>query len=246
MHALTSVLLAGALILYLAGAVGLWSKAGRWRGISLANVACFALGWLTVAAALLSPLHHYAERSLWAHMVQHELLMVVAAPLFVFARPLEAFAWALPVRWRRMVRVPPILVWPSVAWTLHAAAIWLWHVPGVFESALGHEGWHAAQHASFFLTGILFWWSALAATPRAFAGIVSLFTTMLHTGGLGALMALAPWPWYAGFVIEDQQLAGLVMWIPAGLAYPAAALWISSQLLRRSSRDAARPAAKAA
>jgi putative membrane protein len=247
MHALTGALLAAALALYLAGTIRLWRRAGPRRGITARNAACFALGWVTVAATLLSPLHHYAEQLLWAHMVQHELLMVLAAPLFVFARPLEAFTWGLPVRWRRAMRVPPVLTQPGVAWTLHAAAVWLWHVPGVFEAAGSDARLHAAQHASFFLTAILFWWTALAPGPRALAGILSIFTTMLHTGGLGALMALAPRPWYAGYALEDQQLAGLVMWVPAGLAYPVAALGLVAQVLRaRTSREAARPAAKAA
>jgi cytochrome c2 len=92
-----------------------------------------------------------------------------------------------------------------------------------FGAAAASEGLHFVQHASFFLTATLFWWTVLRREARALAGLAALFTTMLHTGALGALMALAKTPWYAGYALEDQQLAGLVMWVPAGLAYPLAA-----------------------
>lgn len=233
-HALTAGLLVWFLAWYAAGAARLWRRAGRWRGITRSNVACFSLGWLAVGIALLSPLHHYSERYLWAHMVQHELLMVVAAPLLILARSREALVWGSPERWRRFIRIPQVLLEPTPAWTLHAAAIWLWHIPGVFEAAVSNEALHIAQHASFFVTAVLFWWTALAAGAPLLAALVSLFTTMLHTGALGALMALAGSPWYVGYGIEDQQLAGFVMWVPAGLAYPVAALFLMQRLLRRA------------
>ncbi len=153
-------------------------------------------------------------------MVQHELLMVIAAPLLVAARPLVALR----------LRLPKWLSDPLVAWIAHAAAIWLWHVPGVFEAAAHDEALHFAQHASFLVTALMFWWTVFA---KPGAGIASLFTTMLHTGALGALMALSNRSWYAGYALEDQQLAGLVMWVPAGLAYPIAAVVLLSRTLRR-------------
>jgi putative membrane protein len=115
---------------------------------------------------------------------------------------------------------------------LHASAIWLWHAPRAFEAALASEAMHFAQHASFLGSALLFWWVVLA-RPHLGA-MASLFTTMLHTGALGALMTFSRHPWYPGFALEDQQLAGLVMWVPAGLAYPVAALAIATQWLRRS------------
>lgn len=223
MHALTYGLLGAGALLYGLGLGRLWQHAGVGRGLHVSEACYFVLGLLIMGAALLSPLHHLAEERLWAHMVQHELLMVLAAPLFTAARPLAACAWVIPVR------VPPWLSDPLVAWTLHAAAIWLWHVPGVFEAAAHHEALHFAQHASFFVTALMFWHSVLA-RPGA---VLSLFTTMLHTGALGALMALSGRPWYAGYALEDQQLAGLVMWVPAGAAYPLAALVILNRALRR-------------
>lgn len=225
MHAITLALLVGSGLVYAIGARRLWRSAGVGRGISLANVACVAAGFATLGFALLSPLHHLAEERLWAHMVQHELLMVVAAPLFVLARPLGALAWVVPVR------LPRWLSDPWIAFVLHAAAIWLWHIPGVFELSVKSAAMHFAQHASFFVTALMFWHGAFARTGP---GVASLFITMLHTGALGALMALSGRPWYEGYGLEDQQLAGLVMWVPAGLAYPIAALALLSRTLRRS------------
>ena len=226
MHGLTIVLLLASALAYGAGVRRLWRKAGAGRGITPANFACFAAGWAVVAAALLSPLHHAAERLVWAHMVQHELLMVVAAPLIVLGRPLEAFGWVAAFR------VPRLLSDPAFAWGLHAAALWAWHAPFLFEAALASPWAHVAQHASFFLPAAIFWWTVLAPGARALPAMMSLLTTMMHTGALGALMTFSRTPWYGGFGLEDQQLAGLVMWVPAGLAYPLAALFLLSRALR--------------
>jgi len=225
MHAFTLTLLLATTVLYAAGVRRLWARAGR-RGIGIAHVGAFAAGMLVLALAVVSPLHHLAERFLWAHMIQHELLMVLAAPLLVLGKPLQSFVWLQPVR------LPRWLSDPLIAWVLHAAAIWLWHVPRVFEAAVADEALHFAQHASFLGTGILFWWTVLARAELG--GMASLFTTMLHTGALGALMTFSRHSWYASYALEDQQLAGLVMWVPAGLAYPLAALFIGSRWLRRS------------
>jgi putative membrane protein len=232
LHALTVALLLSAAGLYAAGVAALWRKAGAGRGITSFNCLFFVTGLLITAAALLSPLHHAAERLLWAHMVQHELLMVVAAPLLAASRPLEAFAWALPAAWRGVMRLPALLGRPLLAWSVHAAALWAWHAPGLFRAAVASEWLHLAQHASFFASALLFWWSVMSWSRRPLVPILSVFTTMLHTGALGALMTFSSASWYAGYALEDQQLAGLVMWVPAGLAYPLAALAIVAHRLR--------------
>lgn len=211
MHVLTLALLACAAALYAAGAR---------RRHSYAHIGSFVAGIAVLAVAALAPMHAF----LWTHMVQHELLMVVAAPLIVLGRPLHAVPLRLP-RW---------LHDPLLAWSAHAAALWLWHAPPFFEAALARESLHFAQHASFVASALLFWWTVLGPRARSLVGVLSLFTTMLHTGALGALMTFSRHSWYAGYGLEDQQLAGLVMWIPAGLAYPAAALFIGSRWLRRS------------
>lgn len=225
MHTLTVALLAAFVLLYGVGVRRLWRRAGRGRGIRTVEVTCFGLGLLVLALALLSPLHHYAAAHVWAHMVQHELLMVVAAPLLVLGRPLEAWSWVVAFR------LPRFLSNPIFAWALHAMAIWLWHVPALFLAAVENEWVHIAQHASFFVPAAMFWWTVRAGKPLA--GMASLFTTMLHTGALGFFMAFSASAWYSGYTLEDQQLAGLIMWIPAGTAYPVAALVVVSRALRK-------------
>lgn len=239
--------LVASLALYVAGIRRLWRRAGAGRGIGMRQAACFAAGWLVLALALISPLDALGGALFSAHMVQHELLMVVAAPLFVMSRPLEAWAWALPPAWRQPLasagRVRPLaapwraITQPLGAWTLHAIAVWGWHIPWLFEAALTNEWVHGLQHASFLGTALLFWWSVLGRGVRRpdAVGLASLFTTMLHTGALGALLTFAPHPWYAHYAagaalrlgpLEDQQLGGLVMWVPGSLAYLVAGLAI--------------------
>jgi len=251
-------LLAASAALYCRGAMRLWKRAGHGRGITTAQALRFAAGWLVLVAALVSPLDAAGERWFALHMVQHELLMAIAAPLLVTARPLEAWTWALPQRWRRRVRTFThsrgfgrawaAITEPVGAWSLHALALWAWHVPAFFEAALADEGVHVLQHASFLGSALLFWWSVLGRRARAAEGVAfaSLFTTMLHTGVLGALLTLAPSPWYPHYVaiagtgftpLEDQQLGGLVMWMPAGLVYAACALALASTWLRDATRS---------
>jgi putative membrane protein len=238
--------------LYAIGLARLWRKAAIGRGIARGEAARFALGWIALAAALLSPLDALGGVLFSAHMVQHELLMVVAAPLLVLGRPLEAWTWALPLRARRVLsdvaHVRPLqAAWRAIteplgAWALHALALWAWHIPLLFQRALENEGVHVLQHASFLGSALLFWWSVLGRGARRDGiAVASLFTTMLHTGALGALLTFAPTVWYPHYVLgpgahgldplEDQQLGGLVMWVPAGIAYIAAALAIVARWL---------------
>jgi putative membrane protein len=228
------------------GVSRLWSHAGAARGLSRSRVAAFTAGWATLVVALASPLDTWGGQLFSAHMLQHELLMVVAAPLLVLGRPLGAWTWSLPAAWRRGVgaalhhpawRRPWRVVTPPLgAWLLHAAALWLWHVPACFEAALHDNTVHAWQHASFLFTATLFWWAVLGTPERARSGtaLALLFTTLLHTAALGALLALSPLAWYPAYAttapalgwdpLDDQQLGGVLMWAPSGLVYLVAAL----------------------
>jgi putative membrane protein len=243
-------------LLYLVGVTRLWRSAGLGRGSSVLQATFFALGWLCMAAALVSPLHDYSRRLFSAHMVEHELVMTVAAPLLVLSRPLGVLLWAFPSRWRRQVANVSqtmgylfgwdILSRPVIATVLHAAAIWVWHIPGLFDAALANEALHWLQHLSFFATAMFFWWSLLGVRQRAGVAIAELFATGMQTGALGVLLALARQPMYPGQAIlarawvidplKDQQLAGLIMWVPAGIVYVAAALIIAGLWIARSSR----------
>lgn len=199
----------------------------------------FAASIATLILALLSPLDAASDRMFSAHMIQHELLMLVAAPLVVLARPLELYYWALPPRARTstlaIVRAPAFdrtfhaLTAPGVALLIHGAVRWLWHIPALFEACLHDEWLHGVQHASFFITAVMFWWALLQGTHgRLGYGVATLFVfaTALHTGALGALIALSRQPWYADQTranafgldaLSDQQLAGFIMWIATGV-----------------------------
>jgi putative membrane protein len=221
-----------------------------------ASAVWFAAGWLVLAAALVTPLHEAGERSFAAHMLEHELLMLVAAPLLVISRPVGIALWALPHEARRWLgRVGQLIsvFWqfvtaPLVATLLQAIALWLWHAPRLFDLALAHSGWHVIQHLSFLVSSLLFWWSMLcgrAARGGVGMAIGCLFFTATISGALGALMAFSASPWYAGYAssgldafglspAEDQQLAGLLMWIPGGVVHAGAGLALLARRLRRS------------
>jgi putative membrane protein len=244
-------LVVGAL-LYAKGIDRLWRKAGVGRGIRRGESMRFALGWAALAASLLSPVDEWTHRSFAVHMIQHELLMVVAAPLIVLGRPLEAWAWAVSGSTQRFIaqamrapglrRIGEVATLSSVAWTVHALALWLWHAPLLFRAALHSPLWHIVQHSCFFFSALVYWWSVFGGRARQPRGssIASLFTTMLHTSALGALLTFSQSPWYVvgdarllGLsALEDQQLGGLVMWVPGGLPYLIAGLvivarWVS-------------------
>ncbi|ACA17399.1 conserved hypothetical protein [Methylobacterium sp. 4-46] len=252
-------------VLFLVGTVRLWGRAGHGRGVRRWQVACFWSGWTVLALALLSPLHGWGERLFTAHMVEHELLMVIAAPLLVLARPGSAMLWALPASWRPrvggVVRLPVLgPAWRSMrtpfsATLLHGVALWAWHMPGLYDLVLVNALAHWLQHLSFLLSALLFWWALLHGPVRSRgygASFLYLFLTSLHTGLLGVLLTVSPRLWYPRQVaaaaewgltpLEDQQLAGLVMWVPAGLVYAAAALTLAGIWIRRSGPDTARQA----
>ena len=120
-------------------------------------------------------------------------------------------------------------------------------MPSLYDASVRSEAVHALQHGSFLATGLLFWFSVLVEAPRRGrhgGAILSLFTTAVYTGGLGALLTVARIPWYAAYgaaaplwgrtAVEDQQLAGLIMWVPAGLSYLVATLWLVVAWLRES------------
>jgi putative membrane protein len=244
--------------LYTIGLVRLRHR-GRAQASRGVEVACFATGWVVLALALMSPLHQLGGALLSAHMVQHELLMLAAAPLLVLGRPLAPILWALPpaarhglgrLAWRRSVRaVWSFITRPFVAWTLHATAILLWHLPPFYQRSMLSDTAHAAQHASFLITALLFWWALLrgyGVRGRAGAAVLYLFGTAVYTGGLGALLTLSTRLWYPLYLgrtapwgltpLEDQQLAGLVMWMPGALVYLAAAITLAAMWLREADR----------
>ena len=161
----------------------------------------FSGGWLVLVAALVSPIHSMGEHLFTFHMIEHEMVMAVAAPLIVLARPVGILLWSMPrmVRRRlaavmtdRRVRASwNVLAGGAVATSLHGLAIWSWHAPALFDATVSNVPLHRIQHLFFFLTAILFWWAVFWRADRGLAAW-HLFVTMMHTSILGALIALAP------------------------------------------------------
>jgi cytochrome c oxidase assembly factor CtaG len=252
------VLLLTSAAAFVFGAMKMRARMGRWPARFRVSASAFAAGWLVLAVTLVSPLHALGSALFSAHMAQHELMMVLAAPLLVAGRPIVPAVWSLPptgrLWWQRLVHSPtPASMWrflsrPAVAFLLHGVAIWVWHVPNFYDAAVKSELAHAAQHASFLTTALLFWWTVLPTSParRNASSLFSLFGTALHTGLLGALLTFSDASWYPAYhaatgpwglsPLEDQQLGGLIMWIPGGLTYLVVSLLTAARFLREPTR----------
>jgi cytochrome c oxidase assembly factor CtaG len=169
-----------------------------------------------------------------------------------------ALTWALPPLWIRRIwkqwkwkQAWDFLTRPVTAGLLHAVATWTWHMPRLYEASLHNEAIHFAEHISFFATAFLFWQvfadlaenARMVRSARFGLGIFMVFGVMLVSGFLGVLIAFSPYIWYPSYAhetiryglsaLEDQQLAGTIMWVPSGVAYVAAALlviwrWLSA------------------
>jgi putative membrane protein len=234
-----------------------WRGAAPAHGTRTWESGCYWAGWLTLFIALVTPLHGMGEVLFSAHMAQHELLMLVAAPLLVLGRPLVPYVWGIPARWRKPVSRPfmsPVIqrLWrvatqPFHSFWIHGVSVWIWHLPLLYQASVRNDAVHALQHATFLLSALLFWWALLRAPrSRQAYGTATLyvFGTALHTSVLGAMLTFAPSVWYPvyeettyawGFsALEDQQLGGLIMWVPAGVLYTVAGLLLMGAWLRES------------
>ncbi len=260
---LTTAGLAISAVVYTAGVIRLWSTTAVGKGIRRWEATVFGLGWLSLFVALVSPIHALSGVLFSVHMTQHEILMLASAPLMVLGRPLVAFLWAMPVAprekiadisrnstvrsaWRKISN-------PMAAWLIHMVALWIWHLPVLYEAAVGNQYIHFLQHFSFFGSALLFWWALIYGRQGLLgygAAVLYVFSTAAHSGLLGALLTFAAvivYPSYAQTApafgvtaIEDQQLGGLIMWIPAGVLYTIAGLALLAGWLREAESMAVR------
>lgn len=242
------------LVIYLAGAVRrgqiyvLW-----WRHTS------FFAGWLSLFLALTSPIHELGEQLFSAHMLQHEILILVSAPLISASHPGATCLWAFALRGRAEIgawmhriermRFVCFLATPLVAWLLEAVALWVWHIPVLYQATLQSDWIHAAQHLSFFLTAVLFW-SALYGVGRSVmsygAATFYVFGAAVHCSALGALLTFSTVLWYPAYTkttlrwgltpLEDQQLGGVIMWVPSAIVFIVIALALFAKWLNESER----------
>jgi putative membrane protein len=230
----------------------------RWR-----DLAGPLAGAAVVTTALAPPLHGFADTLFAGHMVQHLLLIASAAPLLSLGRPgLVLLGW-LPRPARRWLTAQRHRVAQAMrhragiavaAWLLHVAVLWAWHAPALYDLAARHPLVHAVEHASLLSTAWAFWAVLLhpgrgRRTLGAADSLLYLFAAAGQCAALGALLTLAESPWYTTHAetagawgltpLEDQQLAGVLMWLAGGLVYVAIAL---TRLATTLNAGRARPA----
>ncbi len=240
--------LAAVALLYSVGLRRMRRRRGAASQVAPYQVGAFWSGMAFLAIALVSPVDVLASELLWVHMVQHMVLMNLAAPLILLGAPFRTMLWALPAedrryfgQWRLGLQrrgLPRYLFWqPVTLWFLYAIVLWVWHLPALYEAALRYPIVHDIQHLMFFAASCLFWRVLFDPVGRLRLGraaaVVYLFLTSLHATVLGVFMALAPGTWYPTYAgrtepwgltaLGDQQLAGYIMWMPACAAYAVVA-----------------------
>jgi putative membrane protein len=247
--------LAAVAVVYLVGWTRLAMRSPRrCRGRLVARLALALVGLTAFAVALLG-LHDAAHDSFAAHMVQHLLLIAVGVPALLLADPLPAALWGLPAAARRLARhalaggAPLRRAWHvvtrmPVAWTVHAATLWLWHVPVAYDAALANGPLHDIEHLAFAATAVLFWWPVIDPAPRAGAAaplgwrIVYLVLGAFQSAALGVVLLAAARPLYAYGALDDQALGGVLMWAIGGAVDMAAVLVLVYRFLAASERRA--------
>lgn len=242
---------------YVAGLRSLWRSAGRGQVVRAWQATMFGCAMATIVVALVSPLDVLADQLFSAHMAQHVLLTLIAAPLFVLAAPLQTMGWGLPPtlrrrvgRWqgqlRRALSHPAL---PGVGLAVFTIVFTAWHVPALYDTAIRNDAVHAAEHATMLATALAFW-SPILRPRRTLGGtgVVLLFLSLIFSGMLAALLVFAPTPWYDhphtlvwGLSrLEDQQIAGAVMWVPGGTIYVIAGAAVLMRWLRDDDEQARR------
>ena len=226
--------------LYVRGLRRLWQSAGVGQVVSRGRSVAFAGGLTIVFLALISPVDAAGNALFVAHMIQHLLLALVAAPLLAIAAPTQPMVWALKPRdrrragrWqgrlRRLSRRHEVALL-GAGFTVYVLSWWIWHAPALYELAVTNDLVHAVQHASLLGGGLAFWWPVLR--PKRlppWVGLIAMFAAAAQSALLAALLTFTARPWYAVYQnrtsawgispLQDQQLGGVVMWILAATVY---------------------------
>ena len=260
-------LVAGGILLAALGWLWIVRRVARLHpgnGVPWWRTASFFGGLFAIAVALMSGIERYDTTLFSIHMVQHLLLMLVAAPLVVLAAPITQLLRASPaaVRQRRLVPVLHSSVvgaigHPVVAWLVFTLVVWLTHFSPLFNDALEDRGVHDAEHGLYLAASLLFWWPVIAADParRRMPYAVRVLYLLLQlpvNSVLGMAILFADGPLYSHYAtlgspygisaLADQQLAGGLMWLAGDVTFIAAILVIVAAWMRHEARDA--PAAE--
>ncbi|HEX6255677.1 MAG TPA: cytochrome c oxidase assembly protein [Euzebyales bacterium] len=262
---LSPLLLTGLVLAWLAYHRG--RPTGGRRPADVRRARCFAGALLALAVALVSPLDALGAALASAHMVQHVVVILVAAPLLALSAPSSALLRGSPLAVRRATsrvrhRLRPaerslrVAAAPVTVWLLHVAVVWLWHASVLYDAAVANEWLHVLEHATFLVTGLWFWRVIIgvrggaARVPHGL-GILLVFAMAMQSVFLSVIMTFARTPWYASYAtttqpwgldpLADQQLAGVIMWVPAGVIYLGVALALLAVWLRHIERDTGAP-----
>jgi putative membrane protein len=247
-------LLAGVLV-YMRGWLALWRASPEL--IPLWRLGAFIGGMLSLWIAIGSPLEAFDDVSLSAHMVQHLLLMVVVPPLLLLGAPSLPLLHGLPqsivrgplgalLRHRQVQKIGNFLTRPGICLLAATVALLGWHAPVAFELALRSNFWHEVEHICFLFTSLLFWWPVVQPFPSEarwprWTMPLYLFLGMLPGGALGAFLTFCDRVIYPSYLaaprvfgmsaIDDQVLAGVLMWVMGTFIYAIAAMMIIVQIL---------------
>ena len=248
--------------LYLRGLCRLWATAGVGRGVARWQATAFGAGLLVCWLALESPVDAVGSALFSGHMLQHELLAVVAAPLLVLGDPVVAVTHGLAPAWRRRLGAADRLLtgagrssqrgkWLAGWFLVFVTSFWVWHLPVLYNAALRNDLVHSVQHGTFLVGAVGLWWSALGRHRKRnpLPGVGLLFVTVLQGTWGGALFVFATRAYYQPYVttteawgltaVEDINLGGVIMWI-AGIVFIATAVvLLGSWLLSLDRLDAA-------
>jgi cytochrome c oxidase assembly factor CtaG len=202
-------------------------------------------GLILLAIALAGPLDYYSGDLFAAHMSQHIVIAMFAAPLLLLARPMPAYIWALPRPLRvgagtvltdsgLIIKVMRILTRPTVALPLFIGTLYVWHIPAAYNQSLKDEWLHLFMHFSMFTTAVLFWWPIIGPPPIRTQlvypqRIVYLLLAVTPTAVLAAIITLSKSVLFDFYLdspghfswspTEDQRTGGLLMWIPGNFVY---------------------------
>ncbi len=231
--------------------------------ISAWRFAAFFAGIISLSIAVGSPLDAFDDVSLSVHMVQHLLLMAIAPPLILLGAPALPLLQGIPqamargivgpfLRWSLVKRLARFISNPAICWLAAALALIGWHIPVVFELALRSHSWHELEHATFFVTGLLFWWPVIQPWPStarwarwsiplylfcatlpcdALSGFLTFCDRVVYTSYLSAPQILTASP------LQDQEFAAALMWVSVTIIFLVPAVVVTIQILSPGSAN---------
>jgi len=231
--------------------------------ISAWRFAAFFAGIISLSIAVGSPLDAFDDVSLSVHMVQHLLLMAIAPPLILLGAPALPLLQGIPqamargivgpfLRWSLVKRLARFISNPAICWLAAALALIGWHIPVVFELALRSHSWHELEHATFFVTGLLFWWPVIQPWPStarwarwsiplylfcatlpcdALSGFLTFCDRVVYTSYLSAPQILTASP------LQDQEFAAALMWVSITIIFLVPAVAVTIQILSPGSAN---------